>query len=155
MAEETERVDPERPEGSGQTSEERSKPKSVYVAATFMGLVIGFFSMWATLNMGAVAAFAFFLGTGLSIWYLAKKPLASAVLGTGCYITAVVMVLTPLLFYIPNLWSDPTGTEEIGTFIGSALGILLWGFVFTLFAGVTAVIGYFLRRRADRKLSGG
>jgi predicted lipid-binding transport protein (Tim44 family) len=156
MAETANTQGPETPETAEDANEE-SKPKSVYVAAGFMGLLVGFFALWSTLNMGSLSGFAFFIVGGLATWHLSKKRLASAALGTGCYMVAILMLLTPILFYLPNLLteSEQSGAEAAGAFIGSVAGLLIWGFVFFIFAVVTAIVGYFLRRRADKKLSAG
>lgn len=145
-------AEPATPEAAREEAE-ASKPKTVYVAAAFMGLVIGFFSAWATLNMGDIAGFAFIGGFIGGTWYLSKRALASDALGTGCYITSALMVVTPVLFYLPNIVAEPGGgAEEAGAFVGSVLGIFIWSVVFFFVAIVTLGIGYALRKRAAKKL---
>lgn len=124
------------------------------VTGGIMGLIVGGFAAWATLNLG-VAAIAFaigFLGGG---YYLYRKRIPSEAIGSGLYITALVMLLTPILFYIPTILSSSEGTdaEAAGTFIGSIAGLFIWGFVFIVLAIVTGAIGYFFKRRARRKFS--
>lgn len=117
-----------------------------------MGLIIGFFAAWATLNIGPVAGIAFLIGLVGGSYYVYTKPSASAGIGSGLYITALLMVLTPLGFYLPTVigGTDDTATGA-GQFIGSLLGLVIWGFVFLLFAIVTAAIGYYFKRRAGKQ----
>lgn len=52
------------------------------------------------------------------------------------------MILTPILFYLPNVVAEGDGSEEAaGAFIGSILGLVIWGFVFLLLAIVTVAVG--------------
>ena len=124
------------------------------VAAGVMGLIIGGFSAWATTNLG-IAVVAFFIMLVLSTYYLYQKPIPSAAIGSGLYITALVMILTPLLFYIPVILTNggAEGAEGAGAFVGGILGLVIWGFVFLLFAIVTAALGFVVNRRAKRKVA--
>ena len=132
-------------------SEEGRNWKMVVVGAV-LGLLIGAFAAWATINIGSIAGIAFFVGWVGGGYYVYQKPSISAGIGSGLYITALLMILTPLLFYIPNVLGENDGTATgAGQFIGSILGLAIWGFVFFLFALVTAGIGYYFQRRAEKQ----
>lgn len=120
-----------------------------------MGLIIGGFAAWATLNLG-IAIIVFAVGLLGGEYYLYRKRIPSEAIGSGLYITALVMILTPIMFYIPTILSssEETSAEAAGTFIGSIAGLFIWGFVFLILAVVTAAIGYFFKRRAKKKLAG-
>lgn len=122
------------------------------VVSGLMGVIIGGIAGWATLNLGigSVAFFVVFLGT---TYYLYQKPIPSAAIGSGLYATALLLVLTPILFYLPLVFGAEEGTAAgAGEFIGSLLGLLIWGFVFFLVALVVFVLGYFVNKRANKKL---
>ncbi|HET7325508.1 MAG TPA: hypothetical protein VFJ06_14365 [Halococcus sp.] len=137
-----------------QSSERSGISWKMALTAGVMGLIIGAFAAWATLNLG-IASVAFLVGLVGGGYYLYRKPIPSAAIGSGLYITALVMILTPLLFYIPSIFSssEGEGAAAAGAFIGSVFGLVIWGFVFLLFAIVTAAIGYFFSRRAKKKLA--
>ncbi|UTF53255.1 hypothetical protein [Natronosalvus rutilus] len=124
------------------------------VPAVVLGVLIGGLVALSLSNIGGAAA-GFVVATLLSAYYLYRKPLPSAVFGTGLYLTAGLLVLAPILFYVPTILAPDgsSGAEEAGTFIGSILGLFLWGFVFFLIALVVFTLGYFSNRRAKKKLS--
>lgn len=118
-----------------------------------MAILIGLITAWAVSNIGG-SAIAFVIAALVSGYYLYQKPLPSAVIGTGLYLAAGLLVLTPILFYVPDILTTE-GTEsatEAGTYIGSILGMVIWGFVFFLISLVLFTLGYFSNRRAKKKL---
>jgi len=123
------------------------------VTAGVMALIIGGFAAWATSTMGG-APFAFVIAAVGSAYFLYQKRIPSEAIGSGLYITALLMILTPLLFYIPTILSssEGEGAEAAGTFIGSIMGLVIWGFAFLLFGIVTAAVGYFFKRRSKKQL---
>lgn len=125
------------------------------ITAAAMGLIIGGFGAWATSNLG-VAIPAFLVLWMGATYYLYQKPIPSAAIGSGLWVTALVMLLTPVLFYLPMILSDGAGesAEAAGTFIGGILGLIIWGFVFAIGAIVVAAIGWVFKRRANSKLEG-
>lgn len=124
------------------------------ITATVLGLIIGGFAAWATANLG-ISTIAFVIAFSAGTYYLYKKPIPSAAIGSGLYITSLVAVLTPITFYLPTVLGDqPEGLEGAGTFIGGLLGLVIWGFIFVIIAVVIAAIGYFFNKRAKSKLEG-
>ncbi|TYL37373.1 hypothetical protein CV102_17290 [Natronococcus pandeyae] len=123
------------------------------ITAAVMGLIIGGFGAWATSNLG-IAILAFLALWAGATYYLYQKPIPSAAIGSGLWITALVMLLTPVLFYLPVILGDGAGesAEAAGTFVGGILGLIIWGIVFTVGAIVVAAIGWAFKRRADNKL---
>lgn len=122
------------------------------VVSGVMGIIIGGIAGWATLNLG-IGSFAFLIGFVGATYYLYQKPIPSAAIGSGLYATALLLVLTPILFYLPMVFGAEEGTAAgAGEFIGSLLGLLIWGFVFFLLALVVFVVGYFINKRANKKI---
>lgn len=124
------------------------------VTATVLGVVIGGFLAWATANLG-ISGISFVIGFVGGSYYLYQKPIPSSAIGSGLYITSLIMIITPISFYLPVVFGEGSqgGIEGAGAFAGGILGLLIWGFVFAIFAIVTAAIGYFSNKRAAKKLS--
>lgn len=123
------------------------------VTASLMGLLIGGLLAWMFLNIGG-SSILFVVGFVGGTYYLYQKSLASAALGTGLYISAALVVLTPMFYYVPLLLQAEEGTAEgAGQTVGSVLGLVIWGFVFFVLGLVIFVMGYFANRRARRKLN--
>ena len=124
------------------------------ITGVVMGLIIGGLAGWATLNLG-VGAIVFVVVWAASAYYLYRKPIPSAAIGSGLYISALVALLLPILFYVPTILSSSEGesAEAVGAFAGGILGLFIWGFVFLVVAVVLAAIGYFVNRRAKKKLA--
>lgn len=117
-----------------------------------MGVIIGGLLALVFTNIGG-SVLMFVVGLVAGTIYLARKPLPAAALGTALYISVGLLVLYPVFLYVPMLMGVETGTAEgAGTFIGSIVGLFLWGFVFLLVALVVFTTGYFLNRRARGKL---
>lgn len=126
----------------------------VGVAGAVFGLVIGGLVAWALANIGGsgVGFLIAFLGGTIYLW---QKPTATGATGSGLYISALLLILVPLLFYggmLADIGEDPETAEEAGMAIGGVLGLVIWGFVFTLIAVVVGAVGYFFKRREKKKL---
>jgi hypothetical protein len=162
-------IDPEEPadtEGESDPSVETTVDESdssrqylpeswrVGFAGAFFGIIVGGLVAWALANIGGsgIGFFVAFVGVTLYLW---RKETATGAIGSGLYISALVLILVPILFYSPNLASseDPQTAEQAGMVIGSALGLVIWGFVFALVALVVGAIGYFFKRRERKILS--
>mgnify|MGYP002761378142 FL=1 len=122
------------------------------VTATALGLLIGGFAAWATANI-ELSGIAFVITFPAAAYYLYQKPIPSAAIGSGLYITSLVAVLTPIMFYLPTVVGDPESLEGAGSFIGGLLGLVIWGFVFAIISVVIAAVGYFFNKRANNKLA--
>lgn len=120
-----------------------------------MAAVMGFIGAWATFNFGEIFAFAVggLLFLGGMIW-LHRKPIPSAALGSGLYATALLLVLVPIGTYVPLILNTPAAesAEDAGFFVGSIMGLFIWGFVFLICAGVVGILGYFANKHAKKKL---
>lgn len=125
----------------------------VFIASFIMAIIIGFFAAWATTNMGISTAAFLLTGIG-SLLFLYQKENPNQSLGTGLYVTAGLMILTPILFYFPLVISSSgePGFRAAGEFIGSILGMFIWGFIFLLLAIVTAALGRYFKKRAYKQL---
>ncbi|WP_436347721.1 hypothetical protein [Natronorubrum sp. FCH18a] len=130
----------------------RSIRWKMLVVAVPMGVIIGGLLALVFSELGGSIP-AFFVGFLVGSYYLYRKPLPTAAIGTGLYISAALLVLYPIFHYVPMLLgADESTAEGAGTFIGSIIGLLLWGFVSFLIGLVIFAAGYFLNRRARRKL---
>lgn len=124
----------------------------IALAGVLMGLVAGGLIAWGLTNIGGSAG-GFFVGWVAVTLYLWKKPTGVGTLGTGLYISALLLVLVPLFFYAPFLAStDPQTAEEVGMAIGGIIGLFVWTVVFAVIAAVMGSIGYFFKRRQSSKL---
>ncbi|WP_306053074.1 hypothetical protein [Natronococcus wangiae] len=87
-------------------------------------------------------------------YYLYQKPIPSAAIGSGLWITALVMLLTPVLFYLPVIIGEGAGesAEATGTFIGGILDLIIWEIAFAVGAIIVAAIGWAFKRRARNKV---
>lgn len=126
------------------------------VSGVFMGLIAGALIAWSLSNIGgSIVGFLMgFVGVTVHLW---QKRTATGVLGSGLYITALLLILVPIFFYggmLAEVGDDPGTAEEVGMAVGGVLGLVIWGFVFTLIAVVVAAIGYFFKKRESRKLHG-
>lgn len=124
------------------------------LTAGVMALIIGGLAAWATLNLG-IASIAFIVAAAGSGYYLYQKQIPSEAIGSGLWISALVMLVLPIAFYLPAIvgTEGAESAEAAGTFIGSIAGLFIWGFVFLILAIVVAAIGYFFKRRANKKLN--
>lgn len=120
-------------------------------ASTVMALVVGGLGAWGTSQMG-LALPAFVVLAAASGYHLYRKPIATKAVGVGLYWVAAVGVLVPLLFYVPTILAPGDGAAGAGTFVGSVLGFFIWGVVFGVGALIAFVLGYFVNKRANRKL---
>lgn len=140
---------------SEKVDEEEKNQKGFSFALAFtsliMGLVVGGIAAWATANMG-ISTSAFFIVAIITTFLLYRKNDSSRyALGSGLYAVALILIINPLLFYIPTIMetSEAETAESAGAFIGSTMGIVIWGFVALLFSIVIAAVGYFIRGRGN------
>lgn len=128
--------------------------KTVLGLSIPMALVVGGLCAWALSGMGL--GLIGFLAGGAATWYhLMHRQNGWLVMGRGLHLSAGVMFFLPLLFYIPSLFGS-AGTDTIagaGTFVGSFLGIIIWGIVFGFLALFLGVVGYLLNRKGKAKLA--
>lgn len=124
------------------------------VVGIVFGLIIGGVAALATSNIGGSGVF-FAIGLLGGAVFLWRMSTVSGAVGSGLYITALLLILTPILFYTPMVigGGEAEGAAEAGQFIGGVLGLIIWGFVFFLVALVVAGIGYFFKRREAKMLA--
>jgi hypothetical protein len=119
-----------------------------------MGLFVGGLAAWGLANLGG-SGFGFLLGFIGAMLFLWRKPTATGAVGSGLYISALTLVLVPLFFYGPIVFSseDPQSAREVGAAVGSIFGLFIWTFVFAIIAVVIGAVGYYLKKREARKLA--
>jgi predicted small integral membrane protein len=120
----------------------------VWVVALVFGVLVGYIGAWAMQNFG-VSTGAFLVVGGVAVWYLSRQLIPSAAIAKGLYLSGFLLMLGPALIYIPKISNE---SASVGTYIGSILGVLIWGIVFGIVGAGIAGIGYLVDRRAQRKL---
>lgn len=121
------------------------------LVSAVMAFIIGGLAAWGTSQLG-FALPAFVIMVAISGYHLYQKPIATKALGIGLYYAAATAVLVPFLFYIPTILAPGDGATGAGTFIGSVLGFFIWGALFGVVAILMAALGYFVNKRANKKL---
>ncbi|MDG5818955.1 hypothetical protein [Natronococcus sp. A-GB7] len=120
------------------------------VVSVGMGLIVG---MLVALAFAEIGGFAFwFLVTivGVSYYLYSRKESPRSAIGSGLYITAIWLILAPLLFYMGLAGgADPDTAAGTGQAVGSILGMVVWGFIGLLLAIVVGAVGYFVNRSTD------
>lgn len=98
----------------------------------------------------------FVVGCLAAFIYLYRKPIATKSAAFGFFTLACVTLLYPFLFYMPRILEDTPedagAAETVGTFTGNVLGFFLWGVLFAAVALILFIIGYFVNKRANKKL---
>ena len=144
-------------ESNGQKSGRSFLPPNwkIGIAGAFMGIVVGGLVAWGLANTDW-SAVGLVVALGSVTLFLWRKPTATGAFGSGLYIAALTLVLVPLFFYAPVLFSsdDPQTAREVGMAIGSVFGLFIWTVVFGIIAAVIGAVGYYLKKRQARKLSG-
>lgn len=126
------------------------------VVAVLFALITGGIAALAMSTVG-LSTGAFLAIAVVALWYLSAQPLATAALARGLYLSAFLLILTPIAYYLPMFMgpeAQGSSASAIGTAAGSLLGMLIWGFVFFIVGVGIAGIGYLVDRRARKKLAG-
>lgn len=119
-------------------------------ASLVMALLVGAIVAFAFTNIGGSAILFFVTLGGVTYYLYDRKQSARSAVGSGLYIFALWLPMSPILFYIPLMGSAEEGTAEgAGQMVGSVLGMVIWGFVFFLIGLVVFAIGYFVNRGVD------
>lgn len=122
------------------------------VTSVAMGVLVGAFVAWAFANIGGSAVLFVVTVAGVGYYLYSRKSSPRSAIGSGLYITALWMVVTPIFFYVPMMGSANTDTAEgAGQAIGSVAGLFIWGIVFFFLAVVVFVIGYFVNKGVDEE----
>lgn len=124
------------------------------IAGIVFGFVIGGLIAWSLAEIGG-SGIGFLIGLLLGTGYLWQKRTATGAIGSGLYISALLLILVPILFYggmLAEVGDEPQTAEEAGQAIGGVAGLVIWGFVFFLIAIVVSAVGYYFKKREKRKL---
>lgn len=121
-------------------------------ASVLMALLVGSLVAMAFSNIGGSALLFFVTLAGVTYYLYDRKSSGRSAIGSGLYIVALWLPITPIMFYLPMMGSAEEGTAEgAGQMIGSVLGMVIWGFVFFLIGLVVFAIGYFVNRGVDEE----
>lgn len=132
---------------SEETVEESGLDTKRAIVSGIMGVIVGAVIAFAFTNIGG-GGFLFLITTlGVGYYLYKRQETVRSATGMGLYITALLMPLSPILFYIPTAGAAESGTAAgAGQAIGSILGMFIYGFIGLILGLVLAVIGYFTRR---------
>lgn len=120
------------------------------IAAGVMGLLVGAVVAFAFTNFGGAGILFVITLVGVSYYLYDRKKSPRSAIGSGLYILALWILVSPILFYIPVIGNADTDTAAgAGQAIGGTLGIFIWGFVGLIIAIVVAAIGYFVNRGVE------
>lgn len=120
------------------------------IAAGIMALLVGAVVAFAFTNFGGSAILFVITLIGVGYYLYSRKKSARSAIGSGLYILALWILVSPILFYIPIIGNANTDTAAgAGQAIGGTLGIVIWGFVGLLIAIVVAAVGYFVNRGVE------
>jgi uncharacterized membrane protein len=129
-------------------------PPAVSATTTVLALFIGGLCAWGLGGFGStfISLLAFASGAYLSWDHLMDRTNVWLAAGRGLHITAIVLFFLPLVFYVPKIFGSATSDtlRGAGTFVGSLLGLIIWGIVFAFIALLLAVIGFFLNRKGKQ-----
>lgn len=118
--------------------------------SVIMAIIVGIFVAWSFLNIGGAGFLFVATVVGVTYYLYSRKTSARSAVGSGLYITALWMVVTPIFFYLPLFMGADEGTAEgAGQAIGSIAGLFIWGIVFFILAVVVFVIGFFVNRGVE------
>lgn len=126
--------------------------KKTAVSGLVFGLSIGFLLLWGLAETNA-GALGFLSGFVLGTLYLWSRPTTHHTVASGLFITAVVLVFVPILFYIPVIAGAETDTATgAGEQLGGILGLFIWTVVFFIIAIVIAAVGRAVKNRAPESV---
>lgn len=81
--------------------------------------------------------------------YIWNRPTTHHSVSLGLYISGIVLVFVPILFYSSMIASANSDTiEGAGTQIGGILGLFIWTVVFAIVAAIVGLIGRAIKNRA-------
>ena len=129
-------------------STDKGKGKRI-VASVLSGFMSGFFASWG-LSLSGLSEIGFFLVFLFVTWFAySKSKTPSHALSNGLYLMGIFVVLTPLMFYIPIITeaTEIEGFAGLGYLMGGFMGIMMWGFVFLIFAVAIWILAYLVSRR--------
>lgn len=124
------------------------------IVSSVMAVIIGIMAAWDTLNLFGIAPIAFIVVGAVAWRNMMHESNGWLAGGKSLYIMAIETFILPILFYLPVLFrtSDAESARAAGAFIGSLLGIFIWGFVCTFIAVILAGGGFLLRRKGGRSI---
>ena len=121
----------------------------------WVGLVSIFVGVLAVIAFGNIvgSVLVFVPATLVTGWYLYRKSLPSEVIGTGLYISAVLLIVTPVINFVPKvLWpGGETAMEAATVYIAGVVALAVYGPIFLVGALVLFVIGYYANQHAQEQ----
>lgn len=117
------------------------------IASGVMGILVGAVVAFAFTNIGGSSILFLITIAGVGYFLYSKQETIKLIVGTGLYIVALWLPLSPILFYIPLAGSAGSETAAgAGQAIGSILGMFIYGFIALIIGVVLAAVGYFVRK---------
>ena len=138
------------------TGYDKYKPKSVLVgiAAFCTAIIVGFtgymaiFSLWES-------GWLFLLVFMSAFVYLSQQDYPSEAIGIGLYISALFVLLFPVIFYIDMIVAAEGQAGGEFAQLGGIFGLFIWGIIGLIMAIIVAGIGYLFNRRAKKQAESG
>ncbi|WP_255152655.1 hypothetical protein [Halorarius halobius] len=138
----------------------RLRERSALVVSTvmLMALLNALFAAWNTLGVQVTVydlhlmVWAFLVVGAATLAYYSYKQTPSAVLGVGCYVLAVQVLLKPVILYGSQLAAGRQAAVAEGSslFLGGAIGLFLWVPVAVVLAALLILVGRFFHVRDER-----
>jgi tetrahydromethanopterin S-methyltransferase subunit F len=117
------------------------------ITSGVMGILVGAVVAFAFTNIGGTSILFIISLLGVGYFLYSREETIKLVAGTGLYIMAIWMPLSPILFYIPLAGAaDQNTAAGAGQAIGSVFGMFIYGFIGLIIGLVLAAVGYFLRK---------
>lgn len=139
--------------GSTGTDTESGFKTTVAITAVLMGILVGAVVAFAFSNIGGSSILFVVTVGGIGYWLYRNSQIPSEAIGSGLYVFALWLILSPILFYIPVIGGANTETAAgTGAALGGIFGIFIYGFIALIIALVAAAVGYFSNKRAKKKL---
>jgi hypothetical protein len=139
-------VNTEREEGINGTLAPTSRKTAV--TGGIFGIIIGFLLAWGLLEAGG-AGIGFIAGLIGGTVYVWSRATIHHSIASGLYISGIILVFVPLLFYTPIIaGADAETLEGAGEQIGGVLGLFIWTILFAIFAAIIGLVGRAVKKRA-------
>lgn len=123
------------------------------ITAVLMGVLVGAVVAFAFSNIGGASILFVVTVAGVGYWLYKNAQIPSEAVGSGLYVFALWLILSPIMFYIPVIGGANTDTAGgTGTALGGIMGMVIYGFIALILAVVAGAVGYFSKKRAKKKL---
>lgn len=114
------------------------------VVIAFFALITGWYASWISTNTTLSYTLVFLVVALATSYVLYGDASYARLVGSGLYVLAFFVAITPIFFYAPILTSE---VENPWIFVFSVADLIVW-LIFLVIAGVLAGSGYLIKRYA-------